>query len=105
MGFTQSSNKNMNVKATSFDNSAPPPPPPPPLTKCNIVLNEAWIGKLEKEVLPPQWCVASGRSSSSWVGRGAAGEAGGMATTVAAASRLREAAGVGWAEGTDSAGG
>ena len=99
MGFTQNSNKKMNVKASSFNNS------PHPLTKCNIVHNRAWIGKLEKEVLPPQWCVAGGRSSSSWVGRGAAGVAGGMTTTVAAASRLREAAGAGWAEGANSAGG
>ena len=73
-----------------------------PPTKCCIVHNGARIGKLEKEVLPPQ-CVAGGRSSSPWVGWDVAGVAGGVVATVA--SKLREAVGAGWVEGASSTGG
>ena len=59
----------------------------------NIVLNGAHIGKLSKEVLPPQVCVAGGTLSSSWAGQGATDEAGRVSTTAAAARRSSEAAG------------
>ena len=53
-----------------------------PPTKCHIVHNGAQIGKLEKEVLPPQWRAAGGRSSSA---------------AATATSRSREAtSGFGW---------
>ena len=53
-----------------------------PPTKCHIVCNGARIGKLEKEVLPPQWRAVGGRSSAS---------------TATATSRSREATGgSGW---------
>ena len=61
--------------------------------------NGAQIGKLENEVLPPQ---CSGRSSSSWVGRGAVG---GVVATAAAASTSRESARAAWAEGAGIEGG
>ena len=87
MGFAHNSNKNMNVKATSFTNFPPP-------NQSHIVRNGAWIRKLEKEVLPPQWSAVGGKSSSSWAGCGATGVAGGMAAT--AATRLREAVEACW---------
>ena len=55
-------------------------------------------------MLPPQ-CVVDGRSSSPWASCDAAGVAGGVAATIAVASKSKEAVRVGWAEGDSSTGG
>ena len=55
-GLRSKYHQNISIKTTSFANSPP--------TKFRIVHNGARIGKLEKEVLPPQWAVG-GRSSLS----------------------------------------